>query len=140
MAQVMVALKCILALQEKEDVKLQARGMTIFGKKMSTLVFPSNRKNSVGVENLKPLELYLSNLQDENQLLRRFHFDIIEVATEKFSEFNRISDGGYYGCLYKGRLQNGQDITVLSPYCDFMKDKELVINEVSVLVKLKYSV
>ncbi|XP_071714076.1 receptor-like protein kinase FERONIA [Rutidosis leptorrhynchoides] len=46
MARVIVALECILALQEKEDDKLQARGMTIFGKKMSTFVFPSIWKNS----------------------------------------------------------------------------------------------
>ncbi|XP_071714085.1 probable receptor-like protein kinase At2g39360 [Rutidosis leptorrhynchoides] len=137
MSQVVVALERILALQVKEDDKIQAQGMTTFGKRMSTFVFPSNRKNSVGVESLKPLELYLSTVQDENQLLRRFHFEAIEVATEKFSESNKICDEGY-GCLYKGRLQNGHDVTVLSPYWDFMKDKELVINQVSVLVKLKH--
>ncbi|XP_071716878.1 uncharacterized protein [Rutidosis leptorrhynchoides] len=137
MSQVVFALECILALQEKQDDKLRAGGMTIFGKKIHTFVFQSNKENSVGVEGLNSVELYLSTLQDENQQLRRFHFDTIQVATENFSASNRVSDGGNYS-MYKGRLQNGHKITVLSPYYDIMIHKELIINEVSLLVKLKH--
>ncbi|XP_071714084.1 uncharacterized protein [Rutidosis leptorrhynchoides] len=134
MAQVVVALECILALQEKEGDKLHAGRMTIFGKKMSTFVFPSNKENSVGVESLISVELYLSTLdQDENQLLRRFDYGTITVATKYFSESNRIYNGGY-DYMYKGRLQNGHNITVISSF-HILTDKELM-NEISILVKL----
>ncbi|XP_071716043.1 receptor like protein kinase S.2-like isoform X2 [Rutidosis leptorrhynchoides] len=134
MAQVIVTLEGILALQEKEDDRLQARGMTIFGKKMSTFGFP--RENSVGVGSLKAVELYLGTIQGENQQLRRFHFDTITTATGQLSATNRIFDRSD-GSIYKGTLQTGQDITIFIPYSPLI-NKQL-INEVSILVELKHN-
>ncbi|XP_050288809.1 cysteine-rich receptor-like protein kinase 44 [Quercus robur] len=45
-----------------------------------------------------------------------FHFPTIRVATDNFSDANKIGQGGF-GVVYKGRLSNGQEIAVkrLSP-------------------------
>ncbi|XP_065617512.1 cysteine-rich receptor-like protein kinase 10 [Quercus suber] len=41
----------------------------------------------------------------------QFDLDIIEAATNKFSEDNKIGEGGF-GAVYKGTLPNGQHIAV----------------------------
>ncbi|KAL0873679.1 hypothetical protein Bca101_023384 [Brassica carinata] len=40
-----------------------------------------------------------------------FDFDTIRVATDEFSLSNKIGEGGF-GAVYKGRLQDGQEIAV----------------------------
>ncbi|KAM6601492.1 hypothetical protein CsatA_021101 [Cannabis sativa] len=41
----------------------------------------------------------------------QYNFETIKVATDQFSEDNKLGQGGF-GAVYKGRLANGQDIAV----------------------------
>ncbi|KAM1485441.1 hypothetical protein TB1_036293 [Malus domestica] len=41
----------------------------------------------------------------------QFDFDTIRIATDDFSEANKLGQGGF-GSVYKGRLYNGQEIAV----------------------------
>ncbi|GJR26768.1 serine-threonine/tyrosine-protein kinase catalytic domain-containing protein [Tanacetum coccineum] len=110
-------------------------GMTIFSKKVFLIVSPSNAENLVQDTRLNTMELYLDSIQGENQTFRRFDFDTINIATENFSEANKFVHRGY-GSVYKGRLQNGQDIAVTLPFSIVYKRYKM--HETSILVKLEH--
>ncbi|KAJ9538153.1 hypothetical protein OSB04_030886 [Centaurea solstitialis] len=133
MAEVVMGLESVLALQEKSNSTLQPAGMTIFRRKAPKLIFPSNQETSVGGISLKSLDIYLYEVESENRTLRRFDFDTINVATENFS--NPTSP--YAGeDLYKGRLQNGQDIAIhKQPRCENYEDE---MKEASALLYLEH--
>ncbi|KVH93421.1 G-type lectin S-receptor-like serine/threonine-protein kinase At1g61480 isoform X1 [Cynara cardunculus var. scolymus] len=136
MAEVLVGLESVLALQEKSNIMLQPAGMTIFGRKVPKLIFPSNWENSVEGRSLKSLDIYLYTVGGENRILRRFDFDTINVATESFS---KLMFRQSVGDMYKGRLQNGQDIAILERSGSFsFSNYECEMNEASALVKLEH--
>nr|GEW71488.1 serine-threonine/tyrosine-protein kinase catalytic domain-containing protein [Tanacetum cinerariifolium] len=58
------------------------------------------------------MELYFQTVGHENQILHRFDYETISVATGNFSDQNKISPFAS-DSLYKGKLQNGQDIALL---------------------------
>ncbi|GJR26769.1 serine-threonine/tyrosine-protein kinase catalytic domain-containing protein [Tanacetum coccineum] len=147
MAEVVVGLESVLALQEKANSTLQrAGGISIFRRKVPLIVSPSN------VENLgesfswddqliaqdrssNTMELFLDSIRGETHTLHRFDFDTINIATEKFSEANKFVDQ-VYGSVYKGRLRNGQDIAVTLPSSN--EYKRYKMHEASILVKLEH--
>ncbi|KAJ9538200.1 hypothetical protein OSB04_030933 [Centaurea solstitialis] len=133
MAEVLLGLESVLALQEKSNKILQPSGMTVSGREVPKLIFPSNWEHSVGGISLKSLDIYLYAVESENRTLRRFDFDTINVATENFSNpiFLYYSED-----LYKGRLQNGQDISIYKQrYCESYEDK---MKEASTLFYLEH--
>ncbi|KAJ9538154.1 hypothetical protein OSB04_030887 [Centaurea solstitialis] len=133
MAEVLVGLESVLALQEKSKNILQPAGVTVFGREVPKLIFPPNREHSAGGTSLKSLDIYLSTIESENRTLRRFDFDTINVAAENFS--NRIFRfGGEY--LYEGRLQNGQDIAIHKQRC--CENYEDKMKEASMLCYLEH--
>ncbi|KAK9048463.1 hypothetical protein SSX86_032573 [Deinandra increscens subsp. villosa] len=134
MAQVVVGLEYVLALQEKANNALKHAGRTIFGKKIPMFAFPFNDENSDGDISLKSLRHLLDTIQGENHILRRFDFDTIRVATEEFSNPNIFQRR--FKSVYKGRLQNGQEITIAESFSNrFVEDHML---EVSILVKCEH--
>ncbi|GKE72980.1 serine-threonine/tyrosine-protein kinase catalytic domain-containing protein, partial [Tanacetum coccineum] len=124
-----------LAIWAQDSIK--EGGMTIFSRKVPLIVSPSNAENLVAVQDtrLNTMELYLDSIQGENQTFRRFDFDTINIATENFSEANKFVHRGY-GSVYKGRLQNGQDIAVTLPFSIVYKRYKM--HETSILVKLEH--
>ncbi|KAK9060565.1 hypothetical protein SSX86_021270 [Deinandra increscens subsp. villosa] len=134
MAEVVVCLESILALQEKANNTLQPIGMHIFAKKALTVLFPSIGKNSSSVGKNYYLELHINALLGENHALPRFDFDALVVATEDFSEANKIVESGY-DRLFKGKLLNGQGIAVS---CIYRADNEEWTNNELMLVKLEH--
>ncbi|XP_024980576.1 probable receptor-like protein kinase At5g20050 isoform X2 [Cynara cardunculus var. scolymus] len=85
---------------------------------------------------LKSLDIYLYTVGGENRILRRFDFDTINVATESFS---KLMFRQSVGDMYKGRLQNGQDIAILERSGSFsFSNYECEMNEASALVKLEH--
>ncbi|KAI3803267.1 hypothetical protein L1987_31417 [Smallanthus sonchifolius] len=135
MAEVVVGLESILALQERTDSQLLSKDNRFFGRRVPTFLFPSNLENSVEGTSLKSLDAYLYTVVGENQILHRFDFTTIVYATENFSEANRLSFARY-GFVYKGKLQNGQHITI-TQYFEKWVYKECM-NEASVLVKFEH--
>ncbi|KAJ9538156.1 hypothetical protein OSB04_030889 [Centaurea solstitialis] len=134
MAEVVMGLESVLALQEKSNNTLQPAAMTIFGRQVPKLIFPSNREHSVGGRSLKSLDIYLSTVGGENQILRRFDFDTINVETECL--YNVIYEDTF-GYFCKGSLQNGQEIAILQ-WAYFSTDDKFLMNEASTLVKLEH--
>ncbi|KAI3803266.1 hypothetical protein L1987_31416 [Smallanthus sonchifolius] len=135
MAEVVVGLESILALQERTDSQLLSKDNRFFGRRVPTFLFPSNLENSVEGTSLKSLDAYLYTVVGENQILHRFDFTTIVYATENFSGANRLSFARY-GFVYKGKLQNGQHITI-TQYFEKWVYKECM-NEASVLVKFEH--
>ncbi|PWA72661.1 serine-threonine/tyrosine-protein kinase catalytic domain-containing protein [Artemisia annua] len=134
MAEVVVGLDSVLALQEEANkTSRSAGGMTIFGKKILTSIFPSNGENSGG--HLKSLELFFDTLGNENKVLYKFDYETICIATDYFSEENRILE--YSDHMYKGTLPNGQVIAIVLPYNDSMNDSQFM-KEVSIRVQLEH--
>ncbi|XP_076920235.1 uncharacterized protein LOC143581293 [Bidens hawaiensis] len=97
---------------------------------------PSSNENSVVGSSSKSLESYLYTVGGENRILHRFDFKTINIATEKFSRSNEISWNTFCELMHKGKLENGQDITVVGPYPH--EGYDYCMNQVSILVKVEH--
>ncbi|KAI3682677.1 hypothetical protein L1987_82834 [Smallanthus sonchifolius] len=67
----------------------------------------------------------------------QYDFRIIEAATNGFSESNRLGEGGF-GPVYKGNLQNGQEIAVKRLSKDSGQGEIEFKNEVMLVAKLQH--
>ncbi|XP_057961827.1 cysteine-rich receptor-like protein kinase 25 isoform X2 [Malania oleifera] len=67
----------------------------------------------------------------------QFDLDTIKVATNNFSNDNKIGEGGF-GVVYKGRFYNGQDIAVKRLSRGSRQGVEEFKNEVVVVAKLQH--
>ncbi|KAM0011576.1 putative protein kinase RLK-Pelle-CrRLK1L-1 family [Helianthus debilis subsp. tardiflorus] len=132
MSEVVVGLESILALHEKTNNTLDRK---IFGLRLPAFGFPSSHENSVVGKSLTSIESCLYTVGGENHILRRFDFETINAATENFSRSNIILRD-FIGYMYKGKLQNSQDITTVGPYPH--ERFEDCMNEVSILVKIEH--
>ncbi|KAJ0698015.1 putative protein kinase RLK-Pelle-DLSV family [Helianthus annuus] len=88
-------------------------------------------------KSVKSLELYLHAVGGEDRILNCFDFNTIVNATANFSEANMLSSD-YYKFIYKGRLQNGQDITITHYSLYAPNIYKECMNEASILVKLEH--
>ncbi|KAK1416978.1 hypothetical protein QVD17_26098 [Tagetes erecta] len=136
MAEVVVGLESILALQEKTDNTLLVK---LFGKRVPTIRIPFNWDNSVEGTRLNALDVYMYTVVGEDRIIHRFDFNTIVYATENFSKANQLSHARY-GYMYKGRLQNGQHITITKYSNAIMRGNAYkeCMNEASVLVKFEH--
>ncbi|CAJ1936286.1 unnamed protein product, partial [Sphenostylis stenocarpa] len=91
---------------------------------MNEGVFSSNREQS-GESNMDDLELPL------------FDFNTITMATNNFSEENKLGQGGF-GSVYKGWLKEGQHIAVKRLSKTSGQGIEEFKNEVKLIVKLQH--
>ncbi|KAD2393982.1 hypothetical protein E3N88_40959 [Mikania micrantha] len=134
-AEVVVCLESILALQEKANNKSHLTNMQNIARFAPAVISPSNVENSGG-SSVYSLESYFNTIGGENKTLRRFDLDTLVVATENFSEANKISP---HTCepLYKGKLQNGLSIAVAPTSSDTQREKEYM-NGASILVKVEH--
>ncbi|KAD6794765.1 hypothetical protein E3N88_05661 [Mikania micrantha] len=94
----------------------------------------NKRKGEIGGTSLESLDIYLYTVGGEHRIVRRFDFNTILDATQNFSNAyqNMLGDVP----MYKGRLQNGQDITI-AEYSNATEYKECM-NEASFLVSLNH--
>ncbi|XP_038690287.1 cysteine-rich receptor-like protein kinase 10 [Tripterygium wilfordii] len=67
----------------------------------------------------------------------QFDFESIEAATRKFSDDNKLGEGGF-GEVYKGTLSNGQDIAVKRLSRSSVQGAEEFKNEVVLVAKLQH--
>ncbi|KAL8231860.1 hypothetical protein R6Q57_001638 [Mikania cordata] len=124
MTEVVMGLESILALQETPDSTLL---MKFFRTKVPTSMSPPNPENSVGGTSLESLDIYLYTVGGEHRIVRRFDFNTILYATQRM-----------HGDvpMYKGRLQNGQDITIAE--YSYARAYKQCMNEASFLVRLEH--
>ncbi|KAK4259793.1 hypothetical protein QN277_006087 [Acacia crassicarpa] len=66
----------------------------------------------------------------------QYEFATLEAATDKFSEYNKLGEGGY-GPVYKGILPNGQEIVVKRLSRVSRQSVEEFKNEIEVLARLQ---
>ncbi|KAK4258885.1 hypothetical protein QN277_005284 [Acacia crassicarpa] len=67
----------------------------------------------------------------------KFELAAIEAATKKFSDENKIGQGGY-GAVYKGILANGQEIAVKRLLATSLQGALEFTNEAALMVKLQH--
>ncbi|KAK1368445.1 Cysteine-rich receptor-like protein kinase 29 [Heracleum sosnowskyi] len=67
----------------------------------------------------------------------QYDFGTIEVATNYFSDSNKLGQGGF-GAVYKGTLQNGQEIAVKRLSRGSSQGQPEFINEVILVAKLQH--
>ncbi|XP_031392644.1 putative receptor-like protein kinase At4g00960 isoform X2 [Punica granatum] len=67
----------------------------------------------------------------------QFNFAAIRAATNNFSADNKLGDGGF-GVVYKGRLQDGQDVAVKRLFRSSAQGAADFKNEVEVVAKLQH--
>ncbi|KAJ0488407.1 putative protein kinase RLK-Pelle-CrRLK1L-1 family [Helianthus annuus] len=130
MAEVVVGLQSILALQEKINSASHPRSITIFGRKMPMFLSPSNRENYD--RSLNPSESHFDPDGSKSTKLQKYDFLTISIATENFREGNKIWEDQNES-MYKGMLQNGQKIAIKKLYGTI---HEHIYNEL--LVKLEH--
>ncbi|CAL0309446.1 unnamed protein product [Lupinus luteus] len=90
---------------------------------MNEVVFSSNRNS--GERNMDELELPM------------FDFNTITMATNNFSETNKLGQGGF-GSVYKGRLMEGQEIAVKRLSKTSGQGIDEFKNEVKLIIKLQH--
>ncbi|XP_031745421.1 putative receptor-like protein kinase At4g00960 [Cucumis sativus] len=98
---------------------------------LSVLLWRANRKYMILVKQ----ESVLNEIIDVDSL--QFDFDTIHAATNNFSEENRVGEGGF-GVVYKGRLENGQEIAVKRLSRGSLQGSEEFKNEVMLVAKLQH--
>ncbi|KAJ0791282.1 putative protein kinase RLK-Pelle-DLSV family [Helianthus annuus] len=67
----------------------------------------------------------------------QYNFEMVKEATNDFSESNKLGEGGF-GSVYKGNLQNGQDIAVKRLSKDSGQGENEFKNEVMLVAKLQH--
>ncbi|THG17307.1 hypothetical protein TEA_008591 [Camellia sinensis var. sinensis] len=67
----------------------------------------------------------------------QYNFDTISVATDNFSDANKLGQGGF-GAVYRGRLPNGQEIAVKRLSRDSGQGELEFKNEVMLVAKLQH--
>ncbi|XP_054803815.1 receptor-like serine/threonine-protein kinase SD1-8 [Prosopis cineraria] len=88
-------------------------------------VISSNRENSSESSKMEDLELPL------------FDFNTIRMATNNFSDSNKLGQGGF-GTVYRGRLVEGQEIAVKRLSKSSVQGIEEFKNEVMLIVRLQH--
>ncbi|KAL7219886.1 hypothetical protein ACSBR2_012865 [Camellia fascicularis] len=64
---------------------------------------------------------------------KKFSFESLYSATEGFHAKNKLGKGGF-AVVYKGKLNDGREIAVKRPLLISDKGKELVLNEMELLL------
>ncbi|XP_058754094.1 cysteine-rich receptor-like protein kinase 44 [Vicia villosa] len=84
-------------------------------------------------------EEYEDDGEDEIMVVEslQFSFDTIQVATNHFSNSNKIGHGGF-GDVYRGKLSNGQKIAVKRLSIDSAQGDREFKNEVTLVAKLQH--
>ncbi|KAI3524087.1 hypothetical protein L1887_02734 [Cichorium endivia] len=85
---------------------------------------------------LRSLEPRFDSDDDESQKFYRFDFLTISIATDGFSQANKIWQGES-DSMYKGRLQNGQGIAIMQPCLSSQLSHEEYINNVLLLGRVE---
>lgn len=81
------------------------------------------------------IENYEEDISTEESLL--YDFNQLQAATNNFSDSNKLGEGGF-GVVYKGKLQNGQQIAVKRLAQNSGQGEVEFKNEVELMAKLQH--
>nr|QUS47409.1 S receptor kinase [Raphanus sativus] len=93
---------------------------------MNEVVLPRKKRFFSGDDKVEDLELPL------------MEFEAVVTATEYFSDFNKVGEGGF-GIVYKGRLVDGQEIAVKRLSEMSAQGTDEFMNEVRLIAKLQHN-
>ncbi|CAL9018306.1 unnamed protein product [Prunus brigantina] len=79
----------------------------------------------------------LERSNDELDQLPLFDFNTLAVATDNFSNRNKLGEGGF-GCVYKGTLVDGQEVAVKRLSTNSGQGTEEFQNEVELIARLQH--
>ncbi|OMO91984.1 hypothetical protein COLO4_17974 [Corchorus olitorius] len=79
----------------------------------------------------------VNNNDSSKEYSLQFVFDVVRVATDNFSDVNKLGQGGF-GSVYKGKLHNGQDIAVKRLSQNSGQGEQEFKNEVQLIAKLEH--
>ncbi|KAK8466570.1 hypothetical protein PHAVU_008G127100 [Phaseolus vulgaris] len=96
-----------------------------------------DKKDFIRFNNVKPLEQTGHKVFEELKELLLFDFERLATATNNFHESNKLGQGGF-GPVYKGKLQDGQEIAVKRLSRSSGQGLEEFMNEVVVISKLQH--
>ncbi|XP_010240988.1 PREDICTED: receptor-like serine/threonine-protein kinase SD1-8 [Nelumbo nucifera] len=82
-------------------------------------------------------ECYSDESNNDDIELPLFDFDTIETATDNFSDANKLGKGGF-GSVYKGELDDGQEIAVKRLSKNSGQGAEEFKNEVMLIARLQH--
>ncbi|KAI8557696.1 hypothetical protein RHMOL_Rhmol04G0029800 [Rhododendron molle] len=109
-------------------------GVNIAGKDLLSF----DLSTSIGADNTTMTEASkFQNSRKKEVDLPRFNFASVSVATDKFSDANKLGDGGF-GPVYKGRLQKGYMVAVKRLSRKSGQALEEFQNEAMLIAKLQH--
>lgn len=79
----------------------------------------------------------LNKIEGEDFEVPLFDFTEIAIATNNFSNHNKLGEGGF-GPVYKGLVADGQEISVKRLAKDSRQGVDEFMNEVSYIAKLQH--
>ncbi|KAI4374088.1 hypothetical protein MLD38_012126 [Melastoma candidum] len=79
----------------------------------------------------------MENGMEDDLELPLFDFDVMALATNNFSDENKIGQGGF-GCVYKGQLEDGQEVAVKRLSKNSGQGMEEFKNEVRLIARLQH--
>ncbi|KAL8119647.1 G-type lectin S-receptor-like serine/threonine-protein kinase At1g11410 isoform X2 [Apium graveolens] len=99
--------------------------------------FSSNSNNLRISVNDTPMGDEVDNLRTSTGDVKFYYLSTIIDATENFSLTNKVGEGGF-GCVYKGKLENGQEIAVKRLSNTSGQGVEEFRNEVTLIARLQH--
>ncbi|XP_074330634.1 cysteine-rich receptor-like protein kinase 44 [Apium graveolens] len=99
------------------------------------LVCIIKRKRKQRIANGRLLDDNIENINSTESL--QYNFGTVEVATDQFSDSNKLGEGGF-GAVYKGTLQNGEEIAVKRLSTGSNQGQQEFKNEVTLVAKLQH--
>ncbi|XP_020276452.1 putative receptor-like protein kinase At4g00960 [Asparagus officinalis] len=97
-------------------------------KRVTKLTLSKHRANKPGITNMEDIS---------NDDLRLLDLSTLKVATDNFSEANKLGEGGF-GSVYKGKLADGQEIAVKRLSATSTQGVDELKNEFMLVAKLQH--
>ncbi|ONK65446.1 uncharacterized protein A4U43_C07F37200 [Asparagus officinalis] len=97
-------------------------------KRVTKLTLSKHRANKPGITNMEDIS---------NDDLRLLDLSTLKVATDNFSEANKLGEGGF-GSVYKGMLPNGENIAVKRLSVTSRQGIQELKNELLLVAKLQH--
>ncbi|KAK4588032.1 hypothetical protein RGQ29_019142 [Quercus rubra] len=104
---------------------------------MQLRIYESSKSMEFSTDLSGPAELSIDGDQANGLELPLFNFNCVAVATNNFSEKNKLGEGGF-GPVYKGKLPGGQEIAVKRLSVRSCQGLEEFKNEISLIAKLQH--